>query len=304
MLWAIFALAVVVMLALDLGVFHRTAHEIRTREAIVWSVVWIALALAFGGLVWWWRGTDAAVHYVTAYVIEKSLSVDNIFVFLVIFTYFGVPARYQHRVLFWGILSAVALRALLIGAGVAAVQHFHWLLYVLGAILVVTGIRMAAGKPRPVDPAHNPVIRLATRWLRVSDRFDGPRFFTRHGGRVVATPLLLVLLAVETTDVVFALDSVPAVLAITLDPMIAYTSNVFAILGLRALYFALAGIIPRFRFLHHALAIILVLVGAKMLAADWYRPPTGITLGVVVAILTGAVLLSLRPAPVVREERG
>ncbi len=298
-LWSAFGAAIVVMLALDLGVFHRRAREVGTREAVVWSAVWIALALLFGALVLLERGVQPAAHYLTAYVIEKSLSVDNIFVFLLIFSYFGVPAAYQHRVLFWGIVTAVAMRAVLIGGGVAAVQRFHWLMYLLGAVLIVTGVRMARGKDRHVDPSRNPVIRLCARMLRTGDRYEGAKFFTRDARGVVATPLFIVLLAVETTDLVFALDSIPAVLAITTDPMIAYTSNIFAILGLRALYFAVAGILPRFRYLHHGLSIILVLIGVKMLVAEWYRPPTGVTLTMVMAILAAAVALSVwRPEQV------
>lgn len=297
MLWAVFGAAVVVMLALDLGVFHRKAHAVGTREAVTWSIVWVALALLFAGLVLVERGVTPAVQFVTAYVVEKSLSVDNIFVFLLIFTYFGVPREYQHRVLFWGVLSAVVMRAVFIGAGVAAVQRFHWLMYPLGAILLYTGVKLALGKGREVRPAENPVVRLCVRLFRVTPDDAGGRFFVVRNGKLFATPLLIVLAAVEATDLVFAVDSVPAVLAITLDPMIAYTSNVFAILGLRALYFALAGVLPRFRYLHPALALILVLVGLKMLLAELYRPPTGVTLGAVVAILGGAIALQVvRPS--------
>lgn len=294
LLWIIFGATVVVVLALDLGVFHRRAHEVRTREAVVWSVVWIVLSLLFGALVWTWRGPVAAAQYLTAYVIEKSLSVDNIFVFLLIFTYFDVPARYQHRVLFWGILSAVAMRAVLIGVGVVAIQHFHWLTYPLGVLLIYGGVRLAAGAGRRVEPERNRVIRLCRRLFGVTPSYVDGGFFVRQAGRYLATPLFIVLVAVETTDLVFAMDSLPAVLAITIDPMIAYTSNIFAILGLRSLYFALAGIIPRFRYLHHALSIILVIVGVKMLLAEWYRPPVEATLGTVLAILGVAMLLSLR----------
>lgn len=302
LLWLVFAVVVLVMLALDLGVFQRLAHHVSAREAVIRSVIWITLALLFGLLVLAVRGAGHALDYVTAYLIEESLSVDNIFVFLVIFSYFGVPPRYQHNVLFWGIITAIVLRGLFIGAGVAAIQRLHWLSYFFGLLLVYTGMQMARGRDHHADPGKNPVIRFCTRVLRVTDDFGEGRFFITRERKYFATSLFIVLIAIETTDVVFAVDSVPAVLAITLDPMVAYTSNIFAIAGLRSLYFALAGALPRFRYLHHGLAVILVLIGLKMLLAEWYRPPTVATLGAVVAVLCGAVVASLLRQKAARAE--
>jgi tellurite resistance protein TerC len=292
LVWGIFGVAVLAMLALDLGVFHRDARVVGTREAVGWSVAWITVALLFAVVVWLWRGPPDAALYLTAYLIEKSLSVDNIFVFLVIFSYFDVPRRYQHKVLFWGVLSAVILRGIFIGAGVAAIHALHWLTYVLGIILVYTGIQLGRGRHTKLAPARNPVVRFSRRLFRVTEEYEGERFFVARRGAYYVTPLFIVLVAIETTDLVFALDSVPAVLAITTDPFIAYTSNIFAILGLRALYFALAGVLPRFQYLHHALAVILVLVGFKLLVAEWYRPPTGMMLGGVAMILAVGVAAS------------
>ncbi|UCF42188.1 MAG: TerC/Alx family metal homeostasis membrane protein [Gemmatimonadota bacterium] len=291
------------MLALDLGLHRRYGDALDVRTAVLWSLGWIALALGYAGLVLALRGTTPAVYFVTAYVVEKSLSVDNIFVFLIIFGYFGVPPRYQHRVLLWGVLSVVVLRGVFIAAGVAAIHRLEWLTYVLGAFLVYTGVQVARGKHDRPDPGGNPVVRFLGRRLRVTDDFEGARFFVVRRGRYYATPLFIVLMAIETTDLVFAVDSVPAVLAITTDPLIAFTSNIFAVAGLRALYFALAGLLPRLRYLHHALAAILMLVGVKMLAAEWYHPPTGVTLAVVALILAAAVVLSLRRLPPRPEKR-
>ena len=296
-LWLIFAAIVLSMLAVDLGILYRRAHEVSTREAVARSIVWAVIALLFGGLVALWRGPAAAALYVTAYLIEESLSVDNIFVFIVIFSYFGVPRRYQHKVLFWGIVTAVVLRGIFIGVGVAAIQRLHWLTYVLGVILVYTGVQLGRGGHRDLEPRQNPVIRFCRRLLRVTEDFEGERFVVVRRGAYYVTPLFIVLVAIETTDIVFAVDSVPAVLAITTDPMIAYTSNIFAIIGLRSMYFALAGVLPRLRYLHQALAVVLVLVGAKMLAAEWYRPPTGLMLAAVAVILAAGVAASwLHPA--------
>jgi tellurite resistance protein TerC len=288
-LWIIFAATVLSMLALDLGVLHRRAHVVSPREAMLRSLLCAVVALAFGALVWAWRGGSAAALYITSYLIEESLSVDNIFVFIVIFTYFGVPARYQHKVLFWGIITAIVLRGVFIGVGVAAIQQLHWLTYALGALLVYTGVQLGRGAHHEPEPRRNPVIRFCRRLLRVTEDFEGERFVVTRRGVYYVTPLFIVLVAIETTDIVFAVDSVPAVLGITTDPMIAYTSNIFAIIGLRSLYFAVAGVLPRFRYLHHALAVVLVLVGIKMLAAAWYRPPTGLTLGGVALVLAAGI---------------
>jgi len=297
--WATFVGFVLVMLALDLCVFHRKAHEIHLREALGWSVFWIALALCFNLGVWWLRGSGASLEFLTAYLIEKSLSVDNLFVFLLIFRYFAVPAVYQHEVLFWGILGALVLRAIFILAGVALIHQFHWIFYLFGALLIVSGIRFAFEVEKEVHPERNPVLRLFRRLMPVApDPADG-RFFFRRGGRVWATRLFVVLLIVETTDIVFAVDSIPAVLAISRDPFIVFTSNVFAILGLRALYFVLAGMMELFHHLHYGLAVILIFVGSKMILADWVTIPIGLSLGVVGALLGFSIAASLiwRKAP-------
>lgn len=291
--WVIFSLFVLGTLALDLGVFHRKAHEVSKREALAWSLVWIGLALLFNGLVYHWQGSEKGLEFFTGYLIEKSLSVDNIFVFLLIFTYFQVPAAYRHRVLFWGVVGALVMRGVFIALGVTLLATFHWVLYVFGAFLVVTGVRFVFQRESRVDPEANPVLRLFRRYFSITANYQGQRFFVRQIGRRLATPLFVVLLVVETTDVVFAVDSIPAVFAITRDPFIVYTSNVFAILGLRALYFLLAGAMEMFRYLKPGLGILLAFVGVKMLLTDVYKLPTGISLGVIAAVLGVSVTASL-----------
>ncbi|MCS6816300.1 MAG: TerC family protein [Blastocatellia bacterium] len=299
-LWIAFNLFVIAMLALDLGVFHRRAHVIELKEALGWSAFWIVLAVLFNIGVYFWFGRVSALEFLTGYLIEKSLSMDNVFVFALIFTYFRVPALYQHKVLFWGILGALIMRFLFILAGVTLIQKFHWMIYVFGALLIVTGVRMAREKEKEIHPERNPVLRLARRLVPITRRYVDGRFFIRRMKRTFATPLFVVLIVVETTDLVFAVDSIPAILAITHDPFIVYTSNVFAILGLRALYFALAGLMRIFHYLHYGLSIILVFVGVKMLISDLYKIPIGIALGVVATVLTVSVLLSIwRPAKAV-----
>lgn len=295
--WIGFNVFVLAMLAVDLFVFHRDAHEVRTREAAAWSAVWVALAVAFGIGVYATAGREAGLEFFAGYLLEKALSVDNIFVFVLIFGYFHVPARYQHRVLFWGILGALLMRGAMIGAGVYLIGHFHWIIYVFGAFLVFTGVRMALQKEHGFMPEANPVIRLVRRMIRVTDRYHGQQFFVREnvGGRLrlVATPLFVVLLFVETTDLIFAVDSIPAIFAITDTPFIVYTSNVFAILGLRAMYFLLAGVIHRFHYLKIGLSVVLVFVGVKMLLADVYSLPIGLSLGVIALVLGVATTASL-----------
>jgi tellurite resistance protein TerC len=293
LLWIGFNLFVLAMLALDLGVFHRQAHEVKIKEALWWSAVWIALAMAFNTGIYFFRGEEAALEFLTGYLLEKALSVDNIFVFIMIFAYFRVPALYQHKVLFWGILGALVMRAIFIATGITLLQHFHWVIYIFGAFLILTGIKLAVQQDKEVHPEKNPVLKLFRRFMPVTKNFEGAKFVVKRDGRRFATPLLVVLLMVETTDVVFALDSIPAILAITTDPFIVYTSNVFAILGLRALYFALAGIMQMFHYLSYGLAAILVFVGVKMMIMDFYKLPIGISLGVVAGILAVAVILSL-----------
>ncbi len=292
-LWIGFHLVVLALLALDLGVFNRQAHAVSMREAAIWSGVWVGLSLLFNALIFLWFGREAGLDFFTAYLIEKSLSVDNIFVFVLIFSAFAVPAAYQHRVLFWGVLGAIVMRGLLILLGTALIALFHWLLYIFGAFLILTGLRLARPREEEVHPEKNPLVRLARRFLPVTASYEGQRFFTRKGGRLAITPLLLVLLVVETTDLLFALDSIPAIFAITLDPFIVYTSNICAILGLRALYFLLAGLVDRFQYLRFGLAVVLVFVGIKLVLTDLLHIPVGISLGVIAIILTVAIAVSL-----------
>ena len=292
-MWVAFNAFVLVMLAVDLGVLHRRAHEVRLKEALVWSGIWIALALLFALGVYSWDGPQPALEFLTGYLIEKSLSVDNIFVFVLIFSYFKVPARYQHTVLFWGILGALVMRAIFIFAGIALLQQLHWILYVFGALLILTGIKMATEKDKEIHPDKNPLLKLFRRLVPVTEDYHADHFFVKQAGHYAATPLFIVLLVVETTDVIFAVDSIPAILSITIDPFLVYTSNVFAILGLRALYFALAGVVRLFHYLHYGLSAILVFVGAKMLLADVYKLPVGVALGVIAGILLIAVIASL-----------
>jgi tellurite resistance protein TerC len=291
--WVAFNIFVLAMLALDLGIFHRTAHVVRFKEALLWSAVWVVLAFLFFLGILFWRGWVPALEFLTGYLIEESLSVDNLFVFLLIFSYFRVPSLYQHKVLFWGILGALVMRAIFIFAGVTLVQKFHWIIFVFGAFLVLTGIKMALQKNIEIHPEKNPVLRLFRKLMPVTDQYEEGNFFVKKDGRRYATPLFVVLLVVETTDVIFAVDSIPAVLAITLDPFIVYTSNVFAILGLRSLYFALAGMMTLFHYLHYGLSAILIFVGAKMLLADIYKMPVGIALGVVAGLLAVSVIASI-----------
>ena len=295
-MWVAFNVFVLAMLAVDLGVVHRRAHEVTLKEALVWSGIWIALALLFALGVYVWDGSQPALEFLTGYLIEKSLSVDNIFVFVLIFSYFKVPARYQHKVLFWGILGALVMRAMFIVAGIALLQQLHWIIYVFGALLILTGIKMATEKDKEIHPDKNPVLKLFRRLVPVTEDYHADHFFVKQAGHYAATPLFIVLLVVETTDVIFAVDSIPAILGITVDPFLVYTSNVFAILGLRALYFALAGVMQLFHYLHYGLSAILVFVGAKMLLADVYKLPVGVALGVIAGILLMAVLASvMRP---------
>lgn len=298
LLWGGFTLFVIAMLAIDLGVFNRKAHAVTAKEAGVWSLVWVSLALLFNLGVHQWRGRDVALEFLTGYLIELSLSVDNLFVFIVIFSYFSVPPRYQHRVLFWGIVGAQIMRATLILLGAALIARFHWIIYVFGGFLVFTAYKMATEKETGVDPEANPVVRWFRRFMPVTERYEGERFFVRRSGRPFATPLFIVLLVVETTDLVFAFDSIPAIFAVTRDPFIVYTSNVFAILGLRSMYFLLAGIMGLFRYLKAGLSLVLGFVGVKMLLADVYHVPIGVSLAVVFGVLAVSVVLSvLIPAP-------
>jgi tellurite resistance protein TerC len=302
-LWIGFNVFVLAMLALDLGVFHRKAHAVSSREALIWSIVWISLSLVFNAVIYFnwdrmmpesaYTNREAALAFLTGYLIEKSLSVDNIFVFILIFSFFGVPAAYQHRVLFWGILGALVMRGILIVIGAALLEQFHWIIYVFGAFLIFTGIRMAVNHDENVEPDKNPVVKFFRRFMPVTENFEKEQFFVRRAGRLMATPLFLILLVVESTDLVFAVDSIPAIFAVTQDPFIVYTSNVFAILGLRALYFLLANVMDQFQYLKFGLSAVLIFVGTKMVIADFYKIPIGVSLGVVAGILTISILASL-----------
>jgi tellurite resistance protein TerC len=292
-LWIAFNIFVLGLLAIDLGVFHRKAHTVSIKEASIWSAVWIALALIFNLGIYFVWGQEKALEFLTGYVIEKSLSVDNLFVFLMIFQYFATPTMYQHRVLFWGIVGALIMRAIFIATGAALLEAFHWMIYVFGAFLIITGAKMLLQGDQKLKPDKNPVVRLFQRWIPITNEYRGQRFFVRKEGKIQATLLMLVLVVVETTDVIFAVDSIPAIFAITRDPFIVYTSNVFAILGLRALYFLLAGVMEMFTYLKVGLSIVLCFVGAKMMVADLYEIPIGVSLGVVGGILILSVLASV-----------
>jgi tellurite resistance protein TerC len=290
--WILFNVFVIVMLVLDLGVFNRRAHSIGFREALGWSAMWVALATGFAVFVYFWHGRSASLEFATGYLIELSLSVDNLFVFLVIFRYFRVPNELQHRVLFWGILGALITRGAFILAGVSLIQRFHWLVYVFGVLLMYSGIKLMRQGDEEINPEKNPLLKIFRQWMPVTDEYVGDKFWVRQPG-LYATPLVIVLLVVETTDIVFAVDSIPAVLAITLNAFIVYTSNVFAILGLRSMYFAVAGMMDLFEYLHYGLSAVLVLIGAKMLASHYYTVPTVVALGTVAGVLVISVLASV-----------
>ena len=295
-LWGGFNLLVIAMLALDLGVFHRKDHKISIKEGLIWSLIWIIVALIFNVFVYFWRGYETGLQFFTGYLIERSLSIDNIFVFLLIFTFFGVSEKYQYKVLFWGILGALIMRAVFILMGTFLVSKFHCVLYIFGAFLVYTGIKMGLTEDKKIEPEKNPVLRFIRRFLPITKNYVNGHFFTRQNGKLMGTPLFVVLVVVETTDVVFAVDSIPAIFAITLDPFIVYTSNVFAILGLRALYFALAGLMDMFRYLKYGLSAILTFVGIKMLVSGFYKIPDLLALGIIGGLLAVSILLSiLRP---------
>ena len=292
-LWILFILIFVAAITLDLFVFQRKAHVIPVKEAIKLVAFWVSLALIFNAVVYFIEGPAKGTEFLTAYLIEYSLSVDNLFVFLAIFTYFSVPREAERKVLLWGILGAIFFRGIFIFAGIALVSKFHFLIYVLGLVLIYTAIKLVTQKEKEVHPEKNPLVRLARRFFRVQAQYDGCKFFKRIDGLLYATPLFIVLLSIETMDVMFAIDSVPAVLGITLDPFIVYSSNMFAILGLRALFFALAGLFYIFRYLLYGLCIVLAFVGIKMLIIDWYKIPTLISLGVVFFFILGSILVSV-----------
>ncbi len=291
--WAGFILAVLFFLALDLGVFHRKAHVVRFKEALTWSAVWFTLALLFALLLRSQRGQTEATDFLVGYLIELSLSMDNVFVIAIIFNYFRVPSEYQHRVLFWGILGALVMRGIMIWLGAELIQQFHWMLYIFGVFLIVTGIKMLMGEEEEMQPEANPILRLVRKYFPVSPDYHGQQFYTVQGGRHILTPLALVLLMVETTDLVFALDSIPAIFCVTTDTFVVFTSNVFAILGLRSLYFVLAGAIAFFRYLKPGLATVLAFIGSKMLLAHWITISNTWSLAVVAGILLTAIVASV-----------
>jgi tellurite resistance protein TerC len=294
--WILFNIFALGMLVVDLRVLHRPGHIVGFREALGWSAMYVALAAVFALILHFWQGPQAGLEFVTGYLLELSLSVDNLFIFLVIFNYFAVPEQQQHRVLFWGILGALLLRGIFIGAGVGLLQRFHWLLFIFGALLIYSGIRVGVTGEHQIDPGANPLVKALRRFMPVTDEYHKGKFFIRkadENGRRYATPLLVVLLVIETTDVLFAVDSIPAILAITLNAFIVYTSNVFAILGLRSMYFAVSRLMKIFRFLHYGLAVVLVLVGSKMLGSDYVRIPIAATLGVLAGVLLVSIVASV-----------
>ncbi len=301
--WVGFNCLVLALLALDLGVFNRKAHVVSVKEALGWSALWISLSIGFGLWIGQEMGRQSMLEYYTGYLVEQALSIDNLFVFILVFGYFRIPAELQHRVLFWGILGALLMRGAMILAGAVLIARFHWIIYVFGAFLVITGLRMAFGSEHAVEPEANPVIRFVRRFIPMTARFHGQHFFVREPtepgtrARLVATPLFVVLILIETTDVVFAVDSIPAIFGVTRNPFLVYTSNVFAILGLRSLYFVLANVITKFHLLKYGLAIVLAFVGVKMLLSEIYPLGIGLSLGAVAGVLFGSVLLSLVIAP-------
>ncbi len=304
-LWIVFNIFVLVMLAIDLF-FHRKDHTVGMKEALIWSAIWTVVALAFNALVFFWLGSKLALEFFTGYLIERTLSVDNLFVFLLVFSYFAVPSQYQRKVLFWGIFGALVMRAIFIAAGLTLLSAFHWVIYVFGIFLIYTGIKMARHDQQEIHPEKNVVIKLFRKLIPVTRDYENGKFFTRVDGRLFSTPLFVVLLVVETTDVVFAVDSIPAILAITRDPFIVYSSNVFAILGLRALYFAIAGLMQLFHHLNYGLCVILIFVGVKMLTSSFFEIPALVALGVIALVLILSIAASIiwpkfpeMPSPVV-----
>ena len=292
--WILFNVFVLLMLALDLGVFHRKTHEVSLKEALIWTFIWVSLALIFNAIIFYWRGRQQALEFFTGYLVEKALSVDNIFVFIMIFTYFQIPSKYQHKVLFWGIIGALLMRVIFIFAGVALIEKFHFTIYIFGALLIYTGYKMFYHNNAKIEPDKNPLIRFFKKFMPVTPLLQEDNFFVKLDGKRYATPLFLVLILIETTDLIFAVDSIPAILAITQDQFIVYTSNVFAILGLRSLYFALAGVVHRFWLLSYGLAVVLVFVGIKMLLIDLYKIPIEWSLIFIAIIITGSIILSLK----------
>lgn len=300
--WVLFNVFLITMLIMDIFVFHRKDHVIKMKEALQWSVFWIGLAIAFGIFILFWQDGETALNYFSGYLTEKSLSVDNLFVILMLFSYFCVPQEFRHRVLFWGILGAIIMRAVFILAGITLIEHIHWIIYVFGAFLIFTGVKMGMKKDDNPHPEANPVIKLISRFLPMSKNYHGHSFFTKENGRRLATPLFAVLVAIEATDIIFAVDSIPAVLAITTEPFIVYTSNMFAILGLRSLFFAFSGFAERLYYLHYGLAAILTFLGTKMLLSRFYEIPNLLSLLVILIILIISVVTSMRRQPLTENQ--
>lgn len=294
LLWVVFGAVIIILFALDLGVFHRKSHEVSIKEALIWSSIWLAVAAAFNLLVYLWMGTEQAIEFAAGYLVERTLSFDNLFIFLLIFTYFKVPSIHQYKVLFWGIIAALVMRGIFVVAGIELIDKFHGIVYLFGAFLFVSGLKMALRKDEePMDVGRNPVFRLCKRILPTTDEYGDGNFILNKGGKRFVTPLFIVLLVIETSDILFAFDSVPAILGITLNPTIVYTSNIFSILGLRALYFALAGCMVMFRYLNQGITFILIFIGAKMLVSGLIEIPAVIALGVIVFMLASSIALSL-----------
>ena len=291
--WMGFSAFVLTTLVLDLGIFRRKSREVGPKEALTWSAVWIGLALVFNTGIYYWHGEEKALQFFTGYLVELSLSVDNLFVFLLVFDFFTVPAQYRHKVLFWGIIGALIMRAVFIAAGITLIAKFHWTTYLFGALLIASGIKMTLKRDKEIHPERNPVLKVFRRFMQVTPDYEGDRFFVKRHGRILASPLFPVVLILESTDLVFAVDSVPAVLAITSDPFIVFTSNVFAILGLRSMFFALEGVMKRFHYLHYGLSAALVFVGAKMLLAAFFKIPTWVSLLLIASIVAVSVFASL-----------
>lgn len=292
-LWIGFTVFVLAMLAIDLGIFHRKARDVNFREAIGWTAVWVGLAAIFNFGIWYYFGHQKALEFLTGYLIEEALSVDNVFVFLIIFSYFKVPKQYQHKVLFWGVVGAQVMRAIFIFAGAAMIQRFHWVIYIFGALLVFTGLKLMFQKEGDIHPERNIFYRLARKVFPTVPEYRGQNFFTRENGKLFATPLFLVLITVEATDLLFAVDSIPAIFAVTTDPFIVYTSNVFAILGLRSLFFVISGVMDKFHYLKIGLSLVLIFVGVKMLIVNFYKIPILVSLGAVAALLGGSIVASM-----------
>jgi tellurite resistance protein TerC len=294
LLWVVFGAVILILFALDLGVFHRKSHQVGIKEALIWSGVWLAVAIIFNLLVYFWMGKELAIEFAAGYLVERTLSFDNLFVFLLIFTYFKVPSIHQYKVLFWGIIAALVMRGVFVIAGIELIDKFHWIVYLFGAFLFVSGLKLLLRKDEePMDVGRNPVLRLCKRFLPTTDQYGEGNFTLMIDGKRYVTPLFIVLLIIETSDILFAFDSVPAILGITLNPFIVYTSNIFSILGLRALYFALAGCMVIFRYLNQGITLILIFIGAKMLASEFIEIPAVVALGVIVLILVGSMALSL-----------